>query len=419
MANAASVNFQKVQSALHSVGHASRTQPPEYLLPEDHRLGNVLVKDDRGLVAKRLEQKMLLASGVAKASKNYSPLHEGVVNLPDIKQGQKTEDYRAECGRIVRQWCKEYERLSGHEVLRADVHLDEGHINEEGTVKYNAHAHVIADRTNETGRVQKLDRAKLREIQTMTAEVTGLNRGVSASVTKLKHINSNVYRVLAKDNDLKHQKELVLAKEQGHKEGFAEGQKLAKDELDEMALAHELLKLRYNRAREELKASGTAKQADYQRLKAENDALKADLAKLKEEASKPRPGRDEKHQVEPLTPDELHATRKLRSAAIGLLSTYREMEAHDPSKGFPPYILAAVDRSSQLWDSIGEEATNLVESGHKVAAGKAGIGGLIQVVQDMREAPQVKAVLKAHEQALEELQPPRAPGKDSDGLDLT
>ena len=50
MAEAASINFQKIHSAMHAVNHASRQTPPKYLLPDEYSIGAFCIKDDKAAV---------------------------------------------------------------------------------------------------------------------------------------------------------------------------------------------------------------------------------------------------------------------------------------------------------------------------------------------------------------------------------
>lgn len=254
MAQAASINFQQVHSTLHAVGHASRQVPPGYLMPANQSMGAHCLIDDQGEVHKSYKAKLALASRQAKKADGYSPLWEGVLNLPDKSDSESLQEYTSRCVKAVFRWCDEYQKLTQHKVLRADLHLDEGHINEAREVVFNPHAHIMCDRTNDAGRVIKIDRAGMRRIQTMTAEVTELKRGEDARITRRKHINSHAYKALAEANRLETQQSIKEAREQGYKEGY----EAAKREIEEQ----------YKRDRAELKASGEAIQRDYQNLKA-------------------------------------------------------------------------------------------------------------------------------------------------------
>ena len=275
-----SVHFKRISSALHAVSHASREVPPEYLLPADVSMGTHVVIDDHGQVQKALDHKMHLASRQAKATKDYSPLWEGVINLPEPSP-DVTPAHQIQ---IVRQWCKDYEAMTGHKVLRADVHLDEGYIDATGHAQYNAHAHVMCDRTDDKGKVKKLTSTVLREVQNMTAEVTTLQRGLPAKQTQRRHVGHHHFRFDAEKNRLDLEKPKAdLARLQKKSKEWSDAD-LAKikdlqDKLDgeparqAAALAAQKLQLdeQYRQDRAALKASGEAKQADYQALKKAHD----------------------------------------------------------------------------------------------------------------------------------------------------
>ena len=275
-----SVHFKRISSALHAVSHASREVPPEYLLPADVSMGTHVVIDDHGQVQKALDHKMHLASRQAKATKDYSPLWEGVINLPEPSP-DVTPVHQIQ---IVKQWCKDYEAMTGHKVLRADVHLDEGYIDADGKPHFNAHAHVMCDRTDEKGRVKKLTSTVLREVQNMTAEVTTLQRGIDSRKTGRKHIGHQHFRFDAEKNRLDVEKPKAdLARLQKKSKEWSDADlskiKDLQAKLDgeparqAAALAAQKLQLdeQYRQDRAALKASGEAKQADYQALKKAHD----------------------------------------------------------------------------------------------------------------------------------------------------
>ena len=255
-------------------------------------MGTHVVIDDHGQVQKALDHKMHLASRQAKATKDYSPLWEGVINLPEPSP-DVTPAHQIQ---IVRQWCKDYEAMTGHKVLRADVHLDEGYIDADGKPHFNAHAHVMCDRTDEKGRVKKLTSTVLREVQNMTAEVTTLQRGIDSRKTGRKHIGHQHFRFDAEKNRLDVEKPKAdLARLQKKSKEWSDADlskiKDLQAKLDgeparqAAALAAQKLQLdeQYRQDRAALKASGEAKQADYQALKrAHEGAIEA----LKESTKK-------------------------------------------------------------------------------------------------------------------------------------
>jgi uncharacterized protein YxeA len=180
--------------------------------------------------------------------------------------------------------------MTGHKVLRADVHLDEGYIDATGHAQYNAHAHVMCDRTDDKGKVKKLTSTVLREVQNMTAEVTTLQRGIDSRKTGRKHIGHQHFRYDAEKTRLDLDKPKAdLAKLQKRSKEWSDAdlakiknlQSEATQQADEMAQ----LKAQYQLDREALKASGEAKQADYQALKKAHEKALAELAQIKEKVT--------------------------------------------------------------------------------------------------------------------------------------
>lgn len=276
-----SVNFKKITSAIHSVTHASREAPPDYLLQDDKSQGAHVIIDDNGEVASRLEHKLSLASRQAKATKDYSPLWEGVINMPEPSSEYPAEKQKE----MVLEWCKRYEAMTGHQVLRADLHLDEGHIDDHGEARLNAHAHVMLDRTDDKGRVIKLSAPKLREIQTMTAEVTGLARGENSLRSGRKHIEHQAFRYMAERGrlDPNHAKAKHEEAAPPVAESMADRVKRALEPSTDYLTAE---RDAYKAERDALKASGTATQKAYQDLKAAHEITISNLKTQTERADK-------------------------------------------------------------------------------------------------------------------------------------
>lgn len=274
MQRGSSVNFQPIKSAGLAVSHASREVQPQYLLPPDKTMGTIVLLDDKGNVASTLEAKLAIASRQAKRQGDYSPLWEGVINLRSPKPGENATLYKKECSTVISNWCDQYQKMTGHKVLRADIHLDEGRLDKEtGEILFNAHAHVMCDKTNDLGRVLKINAPTLRKIQDFTAELTGLQRGENSLKTGRKHITHQAYKALAELGRLETRN--------------------IKDKLVDEAAANELLvssveglKAQYAADRAALKASGEATQKAYQTLKIAHELALAELAKTKGELKK-------------------------------------------------------------------------------------------------------------------------------------
>ena len=106
----ASIHFKPVAAPAASVAHNLREwtyehRAPRYLLPAELSLGHWSVID--GDVEAVHAEKMALASGRARATPNFSPLWEGVLNL-DHPDGQTDrETFTAQ----VKIFCDKYEKI--------------------------------------------------------------------------------------------------------------------------------------------------------------------------------------------------------------------------------------------------------------------------------------------------------------------
>ena len=292
MPRKSSIHFVQVTNIQFAVSHSERTElsEPGYLLPEEHRLPNVVVdgslsEDD---LAALFIQKKEGMSGQAKA-RGSSPFWEGVVVLPNTDAKEQSAN--------LLEWKKEYEKATGHQVLHLSIHLDEGYLDATGHPQYNPHAHVIISRMNEKNRVIELGRKQLAEVQDLTAEILQMERGSTLAERGGKrgraHIGHKEFRLMADEARLSLEKPKAdLAKLQTLSKKWSDAD-LAKinqlqatldGEPDRLAAALAAQKIQldeqYRLDREALKASGEAKQADYQQLKKAHEKALADLAKI-------------------------------------------------------------------------------------------------------------------------------------------
>ena len=185
-------------------------------------------------------------------------------------------------------WKKAYEQTTGHKVLHMSVHLDEGYMDTQGKPVYNPHAHVIVSRMDEKNRVIKLERKELAAVQDLTAETLKMQRGSTLAERGGKrgraHIGHKEFRLMADESRLDLEKPKAdLARLQKKSKEWSDADlskiKDLQDKLDgeparqAAALAAQKLQLdeQYRQDRAALKASGEAKQADYQALKKAHD----------------------------------------------------------------------------------------------------------------------------------------------------
>ena len=129
----------------------------------------------------------------------WSPIREAVI---PIKPTTKKEDFAK-----ILQWMKE----KGVEVIRLDLHHDEGHKDDiSGEIKMNHHAHLVGDFLNhETGRTVKLTSDDMSHFQTILADALDMERGVSKSITGKEHIDTEQWR---EKKAAEHTKELIEQK---------------------------------------------------------------------------------------------------------------------------------------------------------------------------------------------------------------
>ena len=85
----------------------------------------------------------------------------------------------------------------GIDVFQIAIHKDEGYKNSKQQLKLNLHAHLVADWTDhKSGKSLKLGRNDMAEMQTICAEVLGMERGKSSDK---QHLSAIQYKIKAKE----------------------------------------------------------------------------------------------------------------------------------------------------------------------------------------------------------------------------
>lgn len=199
-------------------------------------------------------------------------------------------------------------------------HKDEGRIENNEKV-YNYHAHLIFINADENGKTIKWDKQKLRDLQTTVAECLEMERGQDKRISRVERIEHKEYkatqqkintelsahkRVKRLDNIVKNQlneKIEVLKNENselknklGNFDNLAQDNKYYCEKLDNLQQLFDSMNIdinvysnndneeikkklmekieeEYKQKREELKASGIAKQQDYSNLKKQKEAI--------------------------------------------------------------------------------------------------------------------------------------------------
>ena len=208
----------------------------------------------------------------------WSPIREAVI---PIKPTTKKEDFAQ-----VLQWMKE----KGVEVIRLDLHHDEGHKDEiSGEMKMNHHAHLVGDFLNhDTGRTVKLTTKDMSEFQTILADALDMERGVPKSITGKDHIGTEQWKEKkaaehtkelieqkkALDEDIKNLDEQKRQKNQALKDGLT-AKVLNYFGSGELAQAKKEI--------EELKGKIQIQTSQNKTMKGENKALKGEISRLRSE----------------------------------------------------------------------------------------------------------------------------------------
>lgn len=180
MTKQTSVNVQPVKGG--SEEHNKREKQLDYVRKDLSHLNQYWESDtqaNRLVNIKALYQSKTGQKMQAKAT----PIREGVVV---IQQSTTMED--------LHRLADAYRDRLGIEVFQIAIHRDEGYQHSKEW-KPNLHAHLVFDWTDHnTGKSVKLNRQKMAEMQTITAEVLGMERGKSS---EKKHLTAQQYKAAA------------------------------------------------------------------------------------------------------------------------------------------------------------------------------------------------------------------------------
>lgn len=174
------IKFKPV--TVSSEAHNTREFSPKYLI--ESSAVNVHIVDCS--VAERFEviQKNYLENVKQKMQAKATPIREAVILLPNDDNDTNLERLFALNDILKEKY--------GLQAFQIHIHNDEGHTDENGKSKYNYHAHIVYDWTDEKGKNLKLNKEDLSEIQTITAECLEMERGEKGS--KNLSLNHREYR---------------------------------------------------------------------------------------------------------------------------------------------------------------------------------------------------------------------------------
>lgn len=174
----ASINIQPVKEG--SEQHNKREKSLDYVHPERTHLNEYWETDTQTNRLAEIKARYFETTG-QKLQKRATPIREGVVNIEERTTRADLEEL-----------AKRFHDRFGIETFQFAIHKDEGYPNSENGNKLNLHAHMVFDWTDpKTGKTIKLNRQQMAEMQTITAEVLGMERGVSSDK---KHLSAMQYK---------------------------------------------------------------------------------------------------------------------------------------------------------------------------------------------------------------------------------
>ena len=161
-----SINIQPVKGG--SEQHNKREKKLDYVREEFSCLNSYWEMESQSQRLQSIKDNYKSKTG-QKMQAKATPIREAVVV---IKEDTTMED--------MQRLAAAYKERFGIETFQIAIHKDEGH--HKGKVwKPNLHAHLVFDWTDhQTGKSIKLNRADMVEMQTITADVLGMERGVSS-----------------------------------------------------------------------------------------------------------------------------------------------------------------------------------------------------------------------------------------------
>lgn len=179
-----SIHVQPVKGG--SEQHNKREKVLDYIRPELSHLNGYWEKDTQASRLEAIKAKYLKTTG-QKMQAKATPIREAVVVIkPKTTMGD------------LKKLSEAYRQRFGIDTFQIAIHKDEGY--PKGEWKPNLHAHLVFDWTNqETGKSLKLNRQDMVEMQTITAEILQMDRGVSSDK---QHLSAMQYKAFAEQAKL-------------------------------------------------------------------------------------------------------------------------------------------------------------------------------------------------------------------------
>ena len=178
-----SIHFQAVKGG--SEEHNKRTKKLDYVHHERSSMNEYWESDTQEARLAFVTQNAKAKTG-RKMQAKATPIREAVVVIEDTTT---IDD--------LKKLAKRFNDRFGIDVFQIAIHKDEGYRKGKDGLKLNLHAHLVADWTDhQSGKSLKLNRNDMSEMQTICAEVLGMERGKSS---EKQHLSAIQYKIAAEE----------------------------------------------------------------------------------------------------------------------------------------------------------------------------------------------------------------------------
>lgn len=197
MGDISSIHFKKTNAI--QTKHNDRTLPPSYLVKgsfESNR-SHTEAQIFKESIINNAKEAYKRAIGQSFKSRAFE--WSAVVNLDE-------NHTMADLERLANFFSEKY----GYQCYQIAIHRDEGHIDDNGDLKLNHHAHlefITLDKTTGKNRQRELKPSTLRAMQSEVAEILGMKRGIDKRKSGTKRIEPRVYASLKERERKKRLKE--------------------------------------------------------------------------------------------------------------------------------------------------------------------------------------------------------------------
>ena len=318
MAEIASINFKK--STAWQIYHNDKHRPGyaiggEVLCYPDADEA-LRIKQD---IVNRAIETYTKRTGQKFQAKSYE--WSAVVNLKDKPTQELYED--------LKKLRLHFQEKYGYQCYQVAIHKDEGHIDENGEKCLNLHAHlefITLDKKTGRNKFNRRDNKyqTMRDMQTETAEILGMERGIDKRLSKVKRIEPRILADIHENTKKATKEQLDKLFEKTRKEMIAE-----KDNQQEQY--KEFRELKKELCNDE---NATLEQAlmQIQALRDKQRKDKAERDKERERAEKAEQERDEKTQKSKELKAKIAETRKLTRKLIEFIRENRKEQAKNENQ---------------------------------------------------------------------------------------